>query len=60
MRDTMRRRGLAGQRLGKHIVPEGDVAVQLGEDLSESLRGIKVCWMSFADIAPPSKHITLA
>ncbi|KAF8624610.1 hypothetical protein AX15_005797 [Amanita polypyramis BW_CC] len=41
MRDKLRRRGLAGQRLGKHIVPEDDVTVQLGEDLSESLRGIK-------------------
>lgn len=36
------RKGLAGQRLGKHIVKEGELDVQLGEDLSESLRGLKV------------------
>ena len=35
--------GLAGQKLGKHIVREGEVDVQLGEDLSESLRGLQVC-----------------
>ncbi|KAI0342370.1 P60-like protein [Trametopsis cervina] len=34
-------KGLAGQRLGRHIVPEGDVDVQLGEDLSESFRQMK-------------------
>lgn len=36
------RKGLAGQRLGKHTVKEDNVDVQLGEDLSESLRGLKV------------------
>jgi hypothetical protein len=35
--------GLAGQRLGKHVVREGEVNVQLGEELSESLRGLQVC-----------------
>ncbi|KAH9934211.1 P60-like protein [Fomitopsis serialis] len=35
------RNGLAGQRLGKHKVPEGEVDVQLGEDLTESLRALK-------------------
>lgn len=35
------RQGLAGQKLGKHVVKEGEVEVQLGEDLSESLRGLK-------------------
>jgi len=35
--------GLAGQKLGKHIVREGEVDVQLGEELSESLRGLQVC-----------------
>ena len=34
-------KGLAGQRLGRHFVPEGAIDVQLGEDLSESLRGMK-------------------
>lgn len=36
------RQGLSGQRLGKHKVPDKDVDVQLGEDLSESLRALKV------------------
>ena len=36
------RNGLQGQRLGKHKVPEGEIDVQLGEDLSESLRALKV------------------
>ncbi|KAL0945916.1 hypothetical protein HGRIS_012199 [Hohenbuehelia grisea] len=35
------RQGLAGQKLGKHKVPTGEVDVQLGEDLSESLRALK-------------------
>jgi nucleolar protein 53 len=34
--------GLAGQRLGRHTVKEADIDVQLGEDLSESLRALKV------------------
>ncbi|KAJ7132336.1 P60-like protein [Mycena epipterygia] len=33
--------GLAGQKLGKHKVPVEEVDVQLGEDLSESLRALK-------------------
>lgn len=36
------RQGLAGQRIGKHVVPEGAIDVQLGDELSESLRGLKV------------------
>lgn len=35
--------GLAGQKIGKHVVREGEVDVQLGEELSESLRGLQVC-----------------
>ncbi|KAI0634326.1 P60-like protein [Trametes polyzona] len=35
------KQGLAGQRIGKHVVPEGAIDVQLGEELSESLRGLK-------------------
>lgn len=38
------RKGLAGHRLGKHIVKESELDVQLGEDLTESLRGLKVCF----------------
>jgi hypothetical protein len=34
--------GFAGQRLGRHKVPTGEIDVQLGEDLSESLRALKV------------------
>lgn len=41
--------GLAGHRLGKHRVPEIAVDVQLGEDLSESLRALKAC-LSFLTI----------
>lgn len=36
------KKSLAGQKLGKHKVPEGDVDVQLEDDLSESLRALKV------------------
>ncbi|VDB96656.1 unnamed protein product [Peniophora sp. CBMAI 1063] len=36
------RAGLGGVRLGKHVVPRGEVDVQLGEELSESLRGLRV------------------
>jgi nucleolar protein 53 len=35
--------GLAGQKFGKHVVREGELNVQLGEELSESLRGLQVC-----------------
>jgi nucleolar protein 53 len=41
-REKLRTRGMKGRRLGKHLVPEGNVDVQLGEDLSESLRALKV------------------
>ncbi len=41
MREKLRQ-GLAGQKVGKHKVPEGEIAVQLGEELSESLRALKV------------------
>ena len=41
--DKLKHRGLAGTKLGKHKVPEGNVIVQIGEDLSENLRGLKVC-----------------
>ena len=42
MQQKLKQNGLAGQRLGKHKVPEGKVDVQLGEELSESLRALKV------------------
>ena len=45
--DKLKHRGLAGTKLGKHKVPEGNVVVQIGEDLSENLRGLKVCTFSF-------------
>ena len=41
--EKLKKQGLAGQKLGKHKVPESNVIVQLGEDLTESLRGLKVC-----------------
>jgi len=40
--------GLAGQKFGKHVVREGEVDVQLGEELSESLRGLQVCAIQHA------------
>ncbi|KAH8112822.1 tumor suppressor protein Gltscr2 [Phellopilus nigrolimitatus] len=42
LQEKLRQSGLAGSRLGKHIV-------QLGEDLSESLRGLKVEGNLFRD-----------
>ncbi|KAF8465863.1 tumor suppressor protein Gltscr2 [Russula ochroleuca] len=33
--------GLTGQKFGKHVVREGELDVQLGEELSESLRGLQ-------------------
>ena len=41
LRAKLRQSGLAGMRLGKHVVQESAPDVQLGEDLSESLRGLK-------------------
>jgi nucleolar protein 53 len=40
--EKLKKQGLAGRKLGKHKVPESDVVVQLGEDLTENLRGLKV------------------
>ena len=34
--------GFEGRRIGQHVVPKGEIDVQLGDDLSESLRGMKV------------------
>ncbi len=34
--------GLVGQKLGKHVVRDAKIDVQLGEELSESLRGLQV------------------
>lgn len=42
MREKLRR-GLAGQQIGRHKVNEGEMDVQLGEELSETLRELKVC-----------------
>ncbi|THU84557.1 P60-like protein [Dendrothele bispora CBS 962.96] len=39
------RNGLAGQKLGKYVVPEDEVDVQLGEDLTETLRGLKASFI---------------
>ena len=36
------RKGLAGRRVGKYIVPAEQIDVQLGEDLRPSLRELKV------------------
>lgn len=39
--------GLAGKKVGKHVVRKERTEVQLGEDLSESLRGLKVRFPKF-------------
>ena len=39
------KQGLAGHKVGKHKVPEGQIDVQLGEELSESLRALKVSYI---------------
>ncbi|KAF9266567.1 P60-like protein [Marasmius fiardii PR-910] len=41
--------GMAGRRMGKYKVPEGHIDVQLGEELSENLRGLKVEGNLFRD-----------
>ena len=41
--EKLEKQGFAGMKVGKHKVPEPDIDVQLGEDLSGSLRGLKVC-----------------
>ncbi|KIM25029.1 hypothetical protein M408DRAFT_331493 [Serendipita vermifera MAFF 305830] len=43
------KKGLVGQRLGKHKVAEAEIDVQMGEDLSDSLRGLKVEGNLFRD-----------
>ncbi|KAF9045272.1 ribosome biogenesis protein Nop53/GLTSCR2 [Panaeolus papilionaceus] len=39
--EELKTKGLAGMKLGKHRVPESEMEVQVGEDLSENLRGLK-------------------
>jgi len=40
------KQGLTGQRFGKHTVQKAKIDVQLGEDLTDSLRGLKVSFFS--------------
>jgi len=50
--------GLDGKRLGKHVVREREIEVQLGEELSESLRGLKVSiLMVLLTVADEMNHI---
>jgi nucleolar protein 53 len=42
IQEEQRKRGLVGKKIGKHVVPEAPMDLQLSEDLSESLRGLKV------------------
>jgi nucleolar protein 53 len=51
--------GLAGQKLGKHVVREGEVDVQLGEELSESLRGLQPTGNLFRDRYLSMQHRAL-
>ncbi|KAI0041261.1 P60-like protein [Auriscalpium vulgare] len=52
-------RGLAGKKLGKHRVREGEVDVQLGEELSESLRELKPEGNLFRDRFVSMQHRAL-
>ena len=45
--DKLRKSGLAGQRIGKHVVQEGSPDVQLKEDLAANLRSLKVTTFYF-------------
>jgi len=45
----LREHGLGGTKIGRHRVPEGDLAVQLGEDLAESFRGLKACHLFLSE-----------
>jgi hypothetical protein len=47
LEEKVRKQGLAGQKLGKHKVPQGEVEVQLGEELSRTLRELKVILLVF-------------
>ncbi|THH09001.1 hypothetical protein EW145_g2321 [Phellinidium pouzarii] len=49
LQEKLRKSGMAGHRLGKHFVQEGEPVVQLGDDLTESLRGLKVEGNLFKD-----------
>lgn len=40
--EKLEKRGLVGTKIGKYRVPEPVIEVQLGENLSESLRSLKV------------------
>jgi len=51
--------GLGGQKIGKHVVPKGEVVVQLGEDLTESLRGLKSEGNLFRDRFVSMQHRAL-
>lgn len=46
------KQGLAGQRFGKHTVQKPKIDVQLGEDLTDSLRGLKVSVLGLSIFSP--------
>ncbi|TCD63424.1 hypothetical protein EIP91_005425 [Steccherinum ochraceum] len=52
-------KGLAGKKLGKHVIPEGDIDVQLEEDLSESFRAMKPEGNLFRDRFVSMQHRAL-
>jgi nucleolar protein 53 len=45
--ERLEKQGLVGMKIGKHKVAEPDIDVQLGENFTESLRGLKVCAGSY-------------
>lgn len=42
--EETKRKEVTGTKIGKHVVKSAEIDVQLTEDLSESLRSIKVCF----------------
>lgn len=46
------KQGLAGQKFGKHTVQKAKIDVQLGEDLADTLRGLKVSSLTLSFFAP--------
>ncbi|OBZ76085.1 Uncharacterized protein C22F8.09 [Grifola frondosa] len=53
------RQGLAGQKIGRHTVQEGELDVQLGEELSENLRSLKIEGNLFRDRFLSMQHRAL-
>lgn len=60
LQQRMKSAGLVGMRMGKHKVEDAPVDVQIGEELSETLRAMKVSNFDIGQISNITNHITLA